>query len=251
MGVQYSYSCGCFLIVRAALIVELRKMKSEPCSWSYDAVRKLLESSFAWAAQSAAEVRSGAVPCPRPRSSGGCWFRWDFCVPARGELGFPQRVGARNAIGVRHLPSRHQGGKHGACRACVVEVWGQRERRYFHANFLACLCAASRPQRPWQPSVLGRNPRCGGGQCCLFPTSEDGVRVRGFPVPCYGGAASLWPVPSGTIICLDSATMQVLHVSVSCVRSDSLLLMHTCFVPRHAAVAKDKLHPYARSSALR
>ncbi|RNC38229.1 hypothetical protein TcCL_NonESM12543 [Trypanosoma cruzi] len=166
----------------------------------------------AWAVQSAADMRS---VCRLSLSSSlKCWAVVPvgfLAAPAHRENQIPAAPErARNAMGVQHVrhdtsaaaavPSAHRT----VCRASDRGgVRSSGRRRRFHAKFLACLLCGIRAaptafsrdgglQWPWQPSVLVQNSGAEADQCGLFPTSESGVRARGFPVATYGGAASLW-----------------------------------------------------------
>ncbi|EKF32169.1 hypothetical protein MOQ_003985 [Trypanosoma cruzi marinkellei] len=96
------------------------------------------------------------------------------------------------------------------------------------------------------------NPAAEAGWCSLFPTDEGGVRARGLPVACCSGAVSLRLELSDTNNtlghCDDSDAPCVCEV---CEVGRLPGLRITCLVPGHAAVAKDTLHPCARSSVLR
>ncbi|RNF12310.1 hypothetical protein TcG_09255 [Trypanosoma cruzi] len=130
------------------------------------------------------------------------------------------------------------------------------------SSLRAC-CAASAPHQQHVRGMAGcsgrsshpycvRNTAAEAGRCGLYPTSEGGVRARGFPVACRSGAVSLWLELSGT----NNTFGQCDDAGDPCVcelREVGRLLGFriTSFVPGYAAVANDTLHPCARSSALR
>ncbi|RNC35586.1 hypothetical protein TcCL_Unassigned01519 [Trypanosoma cruzi] len=93
-----------------------------------------------------------AVSRSRPRSSAGRWFRWDFWrLRLTAKAKFPQRLGARNAMGVNHV--RHDtsaaatvlAAHRAVCRASDRGGVGSSGRRWlFRAKFFACLLCGIR-----------------------------------------------------------------------------------------------------------
>ncbi|RNC54013.1 hypothetical protein TcCL_ESM08601 [Trypanosoma cruzi] len=106
----------------------------------------------AWAVQSAAEVRS---VCRLSLSSSlKCWAVVPvgfLAAPTHCKAKFPQRLGARNAMGVNHV--RHDTSAAAAvlaahravCRVSDRGVVGSSRRRWlFRAKFFACLLCGIR-----------------------------------------------------------------------------------------------------------
>ncbi|RNC38986.1 hypothetical protein TcCL_NonESM11722 [Trypanosoma cruzi] len=135
------------------LLVEMPKMR-----YGSDLlfVRRRAETAWEWLRPGLCSPRricdQCAVSRSRPRSSAGRWFRWDFWrLRLIGKIKFPQRLGARNAMGVNHV--RHDTSAAAAvltahrtvCRASDRGgVRSSGRRRRFRAKFLACLLCGIR-----------------------------------------------------------------------------------------------------------
>ncbi|KAF8287400.1 hypothetical protein TcYC6_0033810 [Trypanosoma cruzi] len=227
-----SYSRGAFFLTRSSRAcgivgdeVWVRLVgRTTPCGSS-------IKVASAWAVQSVAEVRSvPSLALVLAQVVGGGSGE----IPGRSDS--PGKLNFRSAW--EHVMPW-------ALTMCITTpVRHPRRTPTAFAGIAVCSGRSSHPHLCETPAEAG--------QCGLFPTSEGGVRARGFPVACYGGAVSHCLEPSDTNNtfgqCDDAGGQCACELcEVGCLLGFSI----TSFVPGHAALAKDKLHSCVRSSALR